>query len=122
MTNPKIKTMNVHELKKKMDNTPDLCLIDVREADEWQEIHIPNALHIPKDTILSLADKIPNREQAIYLYCKGGVRSMVAAQRLVDIGYQDIYSIDGGIMEWAKFGYPTQTISPSPIELTAKYC
>lgn len=108
MTNPKIKTINVHELKKKMDSTPGLCLIDVREQDEWQQGHIPKALHIPKDNILSMTNQFPNKEQAIYLHCKGGVRSMYAAQCLMDIGYQEVYSVDGGIMEWVSFGYPIE--------------
>ncbi len=108
MTNSKIKTITVHELKKKMDSTPDLCLIDVREQDEWQQGHIPKALHIPKDNILSITKQFPNKEKAIYLHCKGGVRSMYAAQCLIDIGYQEVYSVDGGIMEWASFGYPIE--------------
>ena len=107
MTNPKIKTIDVHELKNKMEQNPDLCLIDVREQEEWQTVRIPKAIHIPKDSITAgIAAEAPNKEQPIYLHCKGGVRSLYAAQCLMDIGYQEVYSVDGGIMEWAMFGYP----------------
>ena len=112
MTNPKIKTINVHELKKRMECDPDLCLIDVREQEEWNEVHISGAALIPKDTIVSyIEDKIPNKNQAVYLHCKGGVRSLFAAQLLMDLGYQEVYSVDGGIMQWISTGYPISNCS-----------
>lgn len=109
MTSPKIKTIDVHQLKKMMENNPNLCLIDVRELEEWQEFHIAGALHIPKDIIASsIATKVPNKDQPIYLHCKGGVRSLFAAQVLTDLGYQEVYSLDGGIIDWAVAGYPIE--------------
>ncbi|KTC88298.1 rhodanese-like domain-containing protein [Legionella cincinnatiensis] len=109
MINPNIKTINVHELKNKMKNCPDLCLIDVRELMEWEEFHIPGAIHIPKDSIASsIESKISNKNQAIYLHCKSGVRSLYAAQSLIALGYQEVYSVDGGIIEWALSGYPIE--------------
>ncbi|KTD10683.1 Rhodanese domain protein [Legionella gratiana] len=111
MINPNIKTINVHELKNKMKNYPDLCLIDVRELNEWEEFHIPGAIHIPKDSIISsIESKIPNKNQAIYLHCKAGVRSLYAAQSLITLGYQEVYSVNGGILEWASSGYPIEKI------------
>lgn len=107
MTNLNIKTIDAQALKNKMEQNPDLCLIDVREQDEWQAARIPNAIHIPKDTITAAIEQhVPNKEQPIYLHCKGGVRSLYAAQCLINLGYQEVYSVDGGIMEWAILGYP----------------
>lgn len=110
MINPRIKTIDVHELKKRRDLEPGLCLIDVREDHEYQTLHIPGAFHMPKDEISSLiAAKIPERDRAIYLHCKGGVRSLSAAESLLALGYQEVYSIDGGIMEWVQSGYPVES-------------
>lgn len=107
MTKPNVKTIDVHQLKNKMDTNPDLCLIDVRELDEWQEVRIPGAHHIPKDVITThIASQVSDKSHPIYLHCRGGVRSLYAAQCLLDIGYEEVYSVDGGIMEWAMFGYP----------------
>ena len=109
MTDLKIKNINVHELKKRRDANPKLCLIDVREDHEWQEQHIPGALHIPKDEIASrIAASVPEYDCPIYLHCRGGTRSMHAANTLLSLGYQDVYSIDGGIAEWEKSGYPVE--------------
>lgn len=110
MINHKIQTIDVHELKKLYDTSPDLCLIDVREDHEWKEFHIPKAIHIPKDTLVSvIEDTIPNKETPIYLHCKGGVRSLYSANCLAELGYQDVYSVDGGIVEWAISGYPVKS-------------
>ena len=107
MIEQQIKTISVQEFKKRMDESKTICLIDVREADEWQSIRIPGAMHIPKDQLLNLiATTVPNRDQTIYLHCRGGVRSMYAAGRLLEIGYTDVYSLDGGIVEWENAGYP----------------
>lgn len=101
-----IKTVSVHELKNNMDKNPNLHLIDVRELEEWQEVHIPSAHHIPKDLIsLEIESYISDKSAPIYLHCRGGVRSLYAAQCLIDLGYKEVYSVDGGIMEWAMFGY-----------------
>ncbi|MCP0913092.1 MULTISPECIES: rhodanese-like domain-containing protein [Legionella] len=109
MTVPKINTINVHDFKKLRDTDPDVCLIDVREPHEWKEVHIPGAMHIPKDELTAvIEDKVPEYNRPIYLHCKGGVRSLHAAHSLLAMGYHEVYSIDGGIMEWEKSGYPVK--------------
>jgi rhodanese-related sulfurtransferase len=110
MTQNTIKTISVHELKKHYDASPDLCLIDVREADERQALHIPGSMHIPKDTLASVIDaKVPDKNHVIYLHCRGGVRSLDSARCLLDLGYKSVYSLDGGIMEWADAGFPVES-------------
>ena len=109
MTDHKVNTINVHELKKRREENPSLCLIDVREDHEWQEQHIPGALHIPKDTLAAaIAKNIPEHECPIYLHCRGGTRSLQAAHTLLELGYKNVYSVDGGISEWEKSGYPVE--------------
>jgi rhodanese-related sulfurtransferase len=107
MTAPEIATIDVHELKKRLDMNPALCLIDVREQDEWNEAHIPGATHIPKDELpAKIAATVADHHQPIYLHCKGGVRSAHAAVRLKEMGYKEVYSVTGGIAEWMCSGYP----------------
>lgn len=104
-----IQTINVHELKNRMELNSNLCLIDVRELDEWQEIRIPGAIHIPKDDLsLQIEAQVSDKSVPIYLHCRGGVRSLYAAQNLLHLGYKEVYSIDGGIVEWAMYGYPVE--------------
>ena len=109
MTDHKVNTISVQELKKRRDADPKLCIIDVRENDEWQEQHIPGALHIPKDTIIAnIKTAIPKLDCPIYLHCRGGVRSLTAANNLLLLGYKHVYSVDGGLTEWVRAGYPVE--------------
>ena len=109
MTDHKVNTISVHELKKRREADPKLCIIDVREVNEWQEQRIPGALHIPKDTIITaIAAQVPEKDCPIYLHCLGGVRSLHAANNLHDLGYKEVYSVEGGIAEWARSGYPIE--------------
>lgn len=105
----KIKTIDVHELKSIMDKNKNLYLIDVRELEEWQEIRIPGAHLIPQGVLAEqITSHINDKSLPVYLHCRGGVRSLHAAQFLLNLGYQEVYSVDGGIMEWARFGYPIE--------------
>lgn len=104
------KTIDVQELKKRRDQNPKLCIIDVREQDEWDEGHIPNALHIPKDSLVSQISKhVPDKHQAVYLHCRRGTRSAMAAGWLAAEGYTEVYTVAGGITDWAEHDYPMVT-------------
>lgn len=109
MSEPKLANIDVHELKKRWDADPNLCVIDVRETHEWQALRIPGALHIPKDELTERIEAlIPSLDKPIYLHCRGGTRSLYAGSCLLNIGYTEVYSIDGGISDWAAFGYPVE--------------
>lgn len=101
-----IPCIDVHELKLKIEENPAICLIDVREQDEWDQIHIPGAVHIPKDTIAERIQEVTkDKHQPIYIHCRSGVRSLYAAHALASLGYNQVFSVKGGIQEWAMFGY-----------------
>lgn len=100
-------TINVHELKNLLDSNSGLCVIDVREQYEWDHGHIPGVAHIPKDELITrISEQVSDKNQPIYLYCQAGVRSAMAAQWLVNAGYNKVFSVDGGFGEWASSAYP----------------
>lgn len=104
-----IKTIDVHNLKSKIDLHQGY-LIDVREAEEWEEIRIPGAIHIPQAQLTSLVERlVQDKITPIYLLCRGGVRSLYAAQSLNQLGYEEVYSVDGGIIAWAMSSYPVES-------------
>ena len=106
MSEVNIPCIDVHELKSKMEADSILCLIDVREQNEWDQMHIPGAIHIPKDHIADRIQEVTdNKQQPIYLHCRSGVRSLYAAHTLISLGFEQVYSVNGGIQEWAMFGY-----------------
>ena len=65
------------------------ALVDVREQDEWDEGHLPGAIHIPRGNLESRIEQaLPDRSKPVLLYCAAGNRSAFAAQTLEQLGYE----------------------------------
>ena len=91
--------------KMKSDN---VVLVDVREKDEWDEEHIPDAIHLSRGTIeLDIEEKVPDAETMIICHCGGGGRSALAAESLQKMGYKNVRSMAGGFKTWKALGLPT---------------
>jgi rhodanese-related sulfurtransferase len=104
-----VDTIDINQLKQKLDADEPLLLIDVREDREWFVANIPTAIHLSRGVIEKFIKKYASDiKQPIYLYCRSGHRSLMAAQSLMQMGYQHVFSIKGGISEWAMFGYPLE--------------
>ena len=75
-------------------------ILDVRRADEFAEGHIPGAINVANEDILSTQPaEFPDKNQVIYVYCRSGRRSKEAAAKLAAIGYTNIVEC-GGILDW----------------------
>lgn len=84
-----------------------VLLIDVREDNEWQQGHLPAALHLGKGIIERDIEKaVLDKQQALVLYCGGGFRSALAADVLQKMGYQDVLSLAGGYTAWVNAALP----------------
>lgn len=80
-------------------------LIDVRESTEWEEGHIPGAVHIGRSYLeQQIEGAAADRDTPLVLYCAGGVRSLFAAQSLAAMGYTDVASMSGGFQAWKSEG------------------
>jgi sulfur-carrier protein adenylyltransferase/sulfurtransferase len=92
-------------------------LVDIREQDEWDEGHIPGAVHIPRGNLESRIEAVaPQRERRVLLYCSGGSRSAFGAKTLEELGYEHVSSLAGGYTDWKRNGHPTvlpQTLEPA---------
>lgn len=89
-----------------------LILVDVRKPDEWHETGIPkNSKGVTlsddgfADTILELTNN--NKTKCIALTCHAGNRSKEAAFKLHNAGFNDLISVDGGIVSWIEAELPT---------------
>ena len=84
-------------------------LADVREKNEWDEGHLPGAVHLPKSFLEQWAeDRLPDKQKMTILYCAGGVRSAMAAATLKQLGYTRVVSMSGGFNRWKDSGLPWQ--------------
>src|SRR2546428_10232456 len=84
----------------------DIVLVDVREKHEWNEGHIPGAIHVPRGFLeLQIEEAVPDKSKTVVLYCAGGVRSLIAGSTLQQMGYKDVVSMSGGFGQWKANGY-----------------
>ena len=99
---------NVADVKKRLDRGDKFHLIDVREDHEWNDGHIPDAIHLSKGIIeRDIEQKIPDTGEEIILYCGGGFRSALVADALQKMGYTHVQSMAGGWRGWKGAGNPT---------------
>jgi adenylyltransferase/sulfurtransferase len=93
------------EVKKMLDDGQDFKLIDVREPSEYQICKINSATLIPLGEIEAKDPSKLNglkQNDEIVLHCKAGVRSLKAANALIDMGFTNVRSMRGGILEWSE--------------------
>ena len=82
-------------------------IVDVREKDEWDEEHIPNATHLSRGTIeLDIEEQVPDTNAMIICHCGGGGRSALAAESLQKMGYKNVRSMAGGFKAWKAASLP----------------
>lgn len=88
-------------LKHKMDSGEDFQLIDVREPDEHHEFNISGEL-IPLSDIVQQIDKI-HTDKPVIIYCRKGIRSQIAIQRLQEkFHFTNLVNLIGGTEAWKK--------------------
>ena len=85
-----------------------LTLVDVREQHEFEQGHLPGAVHVPRGHLESrIEGVVPDRSRRTVLYCSTGVRSALAANTLKEeLGYENVASMNGGFTLWRDRGYP----------------
>lgn len=94
-----VKKITAKEAKELMD-AGGVTVVDVRRQDEYDEGHVPGAVLVTNETIGEEAPGLlPDREAVILVYCRSGRRSAEAAEKLVGLGYENIYDF-GGILDW----------------------
>ena len=99
--NEKFDLLDYKEFKKQVENT-NVQLFDVRTPDEYIMGHIEGAINVDfkNDEVFDSFFNDLNKSDTIYLYCRSGNRSKKSADKLISFGFQKIYDLDGGFIEW----------------------
>jgi molybdopterin/thiamine biosynthesis adenylyltransferase/rhodanese-related sulfurtransferase len=101
---PEVSPTQVEQIRQ---GAPGTTIVDVREASEWEQGHLPGAAHISKSYLeQEIEGLVPDRDRPVVLYCAGGVRSLFAAKTLREMGYTDVSSMSGGFQAWKTGGLP----------------
>ncbi|HUF42739.1 MAG TPA: molybdopterin-synthase adenylyltransferase MoeB [Verrucomicrobiae bacterium] len=101
---PEVSAQQVNESLKNNGKSP--VVLDVRESDEWRQGHLEGAISLPRGFLeIKVENAIPDKNTPIIAYCAGGVRSLLAAKAMKEMGYQNVTSMAGGYAAWKNGGF-----------------
>lgn len=104
-----VKKLDSQDFDKKLKESKEAYLIDVRTPGEYAQGHLANALSIDiyKDDFRSRVSKL-DKTKPVFVYCKAGSRSSSAVDIMEDLGFKEIYDLSGGILAWQKANKPIE--------------
>ena len=84
-----------------------VCLVDVREANEWAHMRVPGALHVPLSNLAVRLSGLP-QDRPVVFYCLSGARSARAIKLCKSLGKPHDTHVAGGISAWRAAGLPIE--------------
>ena len=78
-----------------LDQRKGMVLLDVRPDKEYEQGHIPGAVHVPLVDIGNKVKKL-KKDKELVVYCRTGNQSIWAIKRLMGMGYKNLYNLKGG--------------------------
>ncbi len=113
-TNKSESSLPATEFSKKLDQTKDAQLLDVRTPGEFRNGHLKNALNIDWNADdFSEKAKTLDKDESVFVYCMSGPRSTAAAAKLREMGFKNVYEMQGGMMKWRNANLPEIKASTS---------
>jgi sulfur-carrier protein adenylyltransferase/sulfurtransferase len=110
------------ELSRRRANREPVTVIDVRDPDEYREGHLEDATNISRGFLeFRIGGAVTDPETPILLYCQTGLRSILAAKALQDLGYKNVVNLKGGYQRWAQSGLPVVKDVPMTTEQIQRY-
>ena len=99
-----------------------VTVIDVRDSDEYCDGHLEAASNISRGFLeFRIGSAVGDASTPIVLYCQTGLRSMLAAKALHDLGYENVVNLQGGYQKWAQSGLPTVKDQPLSADQVQRY-
>lgn len=106
----KVELLDAKKFSEKISSKDPIQLLDVRTPGEFDELHIDNAINIDwNGNAFEKNAAILDKSKPVYVYCKSGGRSAKATSKLTEMGFKEIYELDGGILQWNAAGFAKQT-------------
>ena len=114
--------VSVEQVRRQLTEEASLAVIDVRDPDEFREGAIPGAVAISRGFLeFKAQDAFPDPETPIVVYCLSGLRSLLAAKALHDLGYRKVTSMTGGFRRWKELHLPVVKDEPLTPEQMERY-
>src|SRR6266849_8746591 len=95
------------QLEKRLESGEPVAVVDVRDPDEYRDGHIEAATNISRGFLeFRIGGTVSDPSTPVVLYCQTGLRSVLAAKQLKELGYQNVINLAGGYQKWAQSGLP----------------
>ncbi len=114
------------DLAERLQENHDVLILDVREPYEFDAMHIPGSINVPRGILESaceweyeetVPDLVLARDREIAVVCRSGNRSVLAAHSLQVLGYKDVVSLQTGIRGWKDYEQPLEDAQGQPVDL-----
>ena len=110
------------DVKKRLDAGEPVVVVDVRDPDEYRDGHIEPAANISRGFLeFRIGTVAADPQTPLVLYCQTGLRSMLAARQLKELGYENVVNLQGGFQKWAQSGLPVVKDRPLTSEQIQRY-
>jgi sulfur-carrier protein adenylyltransferase/sulfurtransferase len=109
------------DLAERLDGAEPPLVVDVREQSEWDEGHVPGAVHVPRGFLESRINGVARPDQEVVLMCAGGNRSLLAGTTLRQMGFTNVLSLAGGFTRWKQSGNPVKVPQTLTADQRARY-
>lgn len=108
-TKVEVKNVSVMQLHDALQTDGQTNVLDVRTPGEVSEGHVEGSINadINGNSFDSDVQGI-DKSAPVYVYCRSGHRSMMASEKLIEMGYTDVRNVKGGFMAWMESGYPVK--------------
>ena len=114
------------DLEERLAENPSLLIVDVREPHEFEAMHIPGSINVPRGILESACEwdyeetnpeLVQARAREIVVVCRSGYRSVLAAHSMNVLGYQNVVSLQTGLRGWKDYEQPLVDAAGAPVDL-----
>src|SRR5881227_245131 len=110
------------DLQRRLQSGDKVVVIDVRDPDEYRDGHLEAATNISRGFLeFRVGTAVSDPSTPVVLYCQTGLRSMLAAKALKDLGYSTVINLQGGYQKWVQSGMPTVRDVPMTQDQIQRY-
>ena len=123
---PEVEELFPWDLEEKFENNDDMLLLDVREPYEYEQIHIPGSINVPRgiletacewDYEETVPELVQARNREVIVICRSGNRSVLAAYTMKRMGYKKLSSLKTGVRGWNDYEQPLKNANGSEVDI-----
>ena len=121
-----VKEIMPWDMEDMMNENQDVLVLDVRERDEYDTMHVPNSLNVPRGIVESACEwgyeetepeLVQARQREVIIVCRSGYRSILAAFNLQLLGFEKVYSLATGLRGYNDYELPLVDIEEQPVDI-----